>query len=50
MDTPAVRERLEGLGAIIAAPQRRGGAYLDRLVKSEIEKWAGPIRASGVSQ
>ncbi len=50
MDTPAVRERLQGLGAIMATPERRGPAYLAQLVKSEIEKWAGPIRASGVSQ
>ena len=50
MDTPAVRERLQGLGAILATPERRGPAYLAQLVKSEIEKWAGPIRASGVSQ
>lgn len=50
MDTPAVRQRLEGLGAIMAAPERRGPAYLANLVRSEIEKWAGPIRASGVSQ
>jgi tripartite-type tricarboxylate transporter receptor subunit TctC len=50
MDTPAVKERLEGLGAIMAAPERRGPAYLGQLVRSEIEKWAGPIRASGVSQ
>ncbi|MBY0360481.1 MAG: tripartite tricarboxylate transporter substrate binding protein BugD [Phreatobacter sp.] len=50
MDTPAVKERLEGLGAIMATPERRGPAYLGQLVRSEIEKWAGPIRASGVSQ
>jgi tripartite-type tricarboxylate transporter receptor subunit TctC len=50
MDNAAVRERLQGLGAIMATPERRGPAYLANLVKSEIEKWAGPIRASGVSQ
>lgn len=50
MDAPEVRERLQGLGAIMATPERRGPAYLAQLVKSEIEKWAGPIRASGVSQ
>lgn len=50
MNTPAVRERLQGLGAIMASPERQGPAYLANLVKSEIEKWAGPIRASGVSQ
>lgn len=48
MDNPVVRERLTGLGAIIATPNRRGGAYLQRLVESEIVKWARPIRESGV--
>ncbi|MCA0316839.1 MAG: tripartite tricarboxylate transporter substrate binding protein BugD [Proteobacteria bacterium] len=50
MDDPAVKQRLEGLGAIMATPDRRGPAYLANLVRSEIAKWAGPIRASGVSQ
>ncbi|CEJ09996.1 Bug family tripartite tricarboxylate transporter substrate binding protein [Phreatobacter sp. AB_2022a] len=50
MDTPAVRDRLTGLGAIMAAPERRGGPYLERFVRSEIDKWAAPIRASGVSE
>lgn len=50
MDTPAVKQRLEGLGAIMATSERRGPAYLGNLVRSEIAKWAGPIRASGVSQ
>jgi tripartite-type tricarboxylate transporter receptor subunit TctC len=49
IEAPAVRDRLTALGAIVAAPQRRGGAYLQRLVESEIVKWAAPIRASGVS-
>ncbi|MGL4289008.1 MAG: Bug family tripartite tricarboxylate transporter substrate binding protein [Phreatobacter sp.] len=50
MDTPAVRDRLTGLGAIIATPDHRGGPYLERFVRSEIDKWAAPIRASGVSE
>lgn len=50
MDTPSVRDRLAVLGAIMAAPERRGGPYLDRFVKNEIDKWAAPIKASGVSQ
>ena len=49
MDTPAVKERLQGIGAQVVAPDRRSSEYLDSFVKSEIEKWAAPIKASGVS-
>jgi tripartite-type tricarboxylate transporter receptor subunit TctC len=49
MDTPAVRERLEGLGAVIVGPDRRTPDYLAGFVKSEIEKWAAPIKASGAA-
>jgi tripartite-type tricarboxylate transporter receptor subunit TctC len=47
--TPSVRERLEGLGAIVVTPQRMTPKYLDEFVRSEIEKWAAPIKAAGVS-
>jgi tripartite-type tricarboxylate transporter receptor subunit TctC len=49
MDTPAVKERLEGLGAQIVPPNERTPAYLATFLKSEIDKWAAPIKASGVS-
>ena len=49
MDTPAVKERLQGIGAQVVAPDRRSPEYLGSFVKSEIEKWAAPIKASGVS-
>ena len=49
MTTPSVRDRLEGLGAVIVSEDRATPQYLAQFVKSEIEKWAGPIRASGVS-
>ncbi len=48
MKTPAVRDRLQGLGASLVADNRTTPAYLATFVKSEIEKWAAPIRASGV--
>jgi hypothetical protein len=44
-----VKERLQGIGAMVVAPDRRSPEYLDGFVKSEIEKWAAPIKASGVS-
>ena len=49
MDTPAVKERLQGIGAQVVAADRRSPEYLGSFVKSEIEKWAAPIKASGVS-
>jgi len=49
MHTPAVRERLVSFGAQIVSDDRATPAYLGGFVKSEIEKWAAPIKASGVS-
>jgi tripartite-type tricarboxylate transporter receptor subunit TctC len=49
MKTPAVRERLEGLGAVIVPEDHATPEYLTQFVKSEIEKWASPIKASGVT-
>ena len=47
--TPSVRERLGGLGAQIVSEDRMSPQYLASFVKSEIDKWAAPIKASGVS-
>ena len=47
LNTPAVKERLEGLGVEIVAPERRTPEYLAEFVKSEIEKWKEPILKSG---
>jgi tripartite-type tricarboxylate transporter receptor subunit TctC len=49
MDNPEIKERLQGIGAMVVAPDRRSPEYLEGFVKSEIEKWAAPIKASGVS-
>jgi tripartite-type tricarboxylate transporter receptor subunit TctC len=49
MKTPIVRERLEGLGAVIVLEDRASSEYLVQSVQSDIEKWAGPIKASGVT-
>jgi tripartite-type tricarboxylate transporter receptor subunit TctC len=49
MKTPWVRERLQGLGAQIVSDEEATPQYLGDFVKSEIEKWAVPIKASGVS-
>jgi tripartite-type tricarboxylate transporter receptor subunit TctC len=49
MNTPAVQGRMKQIGADLAPPERRSSEYLGKLVESEIEKWAGPIKASGVT-
>ena len=49
MKTPAVRDRLQGLGAQMVSDDRATPDYLAGFVKSEIAKWAGPIKASGVT-
>jgi tripartite-type tricarboxylate transporter receptor subunit TctC len=49
LNTPAVRERLESVGLYVPAPERRSPDYLAAFVKSEIEKWGVPIKASGAS-
>ena len=50
MDNPAVRERLHTLG-----PDRGGAGsalrrYLQKFIEREIDKWAAPIKASGVKE
>jgi tripartite-type tricarboxylate transporter receptor subunit TctC len=49
MHTPVVRERLSALGAEIAPDNQATPQYLAKLVKDETEKWAVPIKASGVT-
>jgi tripartite-type tricarboxylate transporter receptor subunit TctC len=49
VETPAVRERYKDIGVTIPAPERRTPEYLTKFVPSEIERWAGPIKASGAS-
>jgi tripartite-type tricarboxylate transporter receptor subunit TctC len=49
MHTPSVRDRLEGLGAQIVPDNEATPQYLGDFVRSEIDKWAAPIKASGVS-
>ena len=44
-----LRDRLEGLGAQIVPDDETTPQYLGSFVKSEIDKWAAPIKASGVS-
>lgn len=49
LDNPAVQEKLRATGVLVVAPDRRSPEYLGRHVASEVKKWEGPIRASGIS-
>ncbi len=49
LDDPAVRKRLEELGLEIVPPELRTPEYLAKFVPQEIERWAKPIRAAGIS-
>jgi tripartite-type tricarboxylate transporter receptor subunit TctC len=49
VNTPLVQQRLKEIGATIVSPERRSSEYLATFVAGEIEKWAGPIKASGAN-
>jgi tripartite-type tricarboxylate transporter receptor subunit TctC len=49
LERPTLREQLHRIGLLIPSPERRSPNYLARFVVSEIETWAAPIKASGVS-
>jgi hypothetical protein len=46
---PATRDRLEAVGVAVAPLERRSPEYLAAFMRQELEKWAGPIKAAGVS-
>ena len=48
IDTPAVIERYKSIGVVVTPKDRRSPEYLTQFVKSELERWTGPIKASGV--
>jgi tripartite-type tricarboxylate transporter receptor subunit TctC len=49
MNSPDVQAKLAELGIEVVAPARRSPEYLAQFVVREIEKWAGPIKAAGLS-
>jgi tripartite-type tricarboxylate transporter receptor subunit TctC len=49
MKTPDVKGRISELGTNIVSEDRATPQYLASFVRSEIERWAGPIKATGVS-
>jgi tripartite-type tricarboxylate transporter receptor subunit TctC len=48
METETMQKQMKQIGAELVAPERRSSAYLATFVQSEIKKWAGPIKASGL--
>jgi tripartite-type tricarboxylate transporter receptor subunit TctC len=49
MHSAPVKDKLGALGAEIAPDDKATPEYLAKLVKDETEKWAKPIKASGVT-
>lgn len=49
LDLPSLRQRFAPLGEEIPAPDRRTPEYFSKFVSGEIERWSGPIKASGVT-
>jgi putative tricarboxylic transport membrane protein len=48
LDTPAVRDRIEQLGATIVPAGRRSPAYLQKFVEGEVARYAAIIKAAGI--
>lgn len=49
LDNPAAQAKLRETGVTVVAPDRRSPEYLGRFVASEVRKWEGPIKATGIS-
>jgi tripartite-type tricarboxylate transporter receptor subunit TctC len=49
LNTPSVQQRVEALGISIVPSEFRGPEVLAAHVPREIERWAAPIKASGVT-
>jgi tripartite-type tricarboxylate transporter receptor subunit TctC len=49
VDQPEIRKRLAEVGVTVPAPERRTPEYLAKFIPAEMTRWAGPIRASGVT-
>ena len=48
IETASVQQRLQKLGATVAKKDEESPQWLADFVKSEVKKWAAPIKASGV--
>src|SRR5438067_2978487 len=50
VESAALRARFKDIGVTVPPRERRTSDYLTRFVPAEIKRWAGPIKASGVSE
>jgi tripartite-type tricarboxylate transporter receptor subunit TctC len=49
VESPQIQQRLIDIGVTVPAAERRTPEYLATFIPSEIARWVGPIKASGVS-
>ena len=49
LDLPSLRDRFAPLGEEVPTPERRTPEYFRKFVTDEINRWSGPIKASGVT-
>jgi tripartite-type tricarboxylate transporter receptor subunit TctC len=49
LEGAGVKLRMHEIGADVTPPERRSPEYLQRFIEGEIDKWAGPIKASGAA-
>jgi tripartite-type tricarboxylate transporter receptor subunit TctC len=49
LDTPSIQQRMRETSFDPVPGERQSPEYLKKLVESEIAKWAGPIKAGGIS-
>jgi tripartite-type tricarboxylate transporter receptor subunit TctC len=47
IETPAVKEKLQGMGVSVATKERQSPEYMAQFVRDEIKKWEDPIKKSG---
>jgi tripartite-type tricarboxylate transporter receptor subunit TctC len=50
VESQALRDQFKRIGVTVPAKERRTMEYLAKFVPSEIERWAKPIKAAGVSE
>ena len=49
IDTPELVERFKQIGVVVPAKNRRSPEYFVEYIKSELERWKGPIKDSGIT-
>jgi tripartite-type tricarboxylate transporter receptor subunit TctC len=49
VESPQIQQRLIDIGVTVPAAERRTPEYLATFIPSEIARWVGPIKASGMS-